>query len=62
VRHLRFQFDVLNALDVHYNELGYVLLDFAGQPTALEFPAPGRALRFGMTWTFRNREQPAQGG
>lgn len=52
VRSLRLQADVLNALDAHYNELGYVLFDFTGQPTALEFPAPGRAFRLGITWKF----------
>ena len=49
-RNLRLQVDVLNVFDAQYNELGYVLLDFVGQPTALEFPAPGRALRLGVTW------------
>jgi outer membrane cobalamin receptor len=52
VRSLRLQADVLNALDAHYNELGYVLFDFTGQPAALEFPAPGRAFRLAITWTF----------
>lgn len=50
---LTFEADVLNALDAHYDELGYVLLDFQGRPTPLAFPAPGRALRFGVTWAFR---------
>ncbi|HEX6639835.1 MAG TPA: TonB-dependent receptor, partial [Thermoanaerobaculia bacterium] len=50
---VRLQLDVLNALDTHYNELGYVLFDFnSGQPAALEFPAPGRTLRAGATWRF----------
>jgi outer membrane cobalamin receptor len=49
---VRLHADVLNALDTKYNELGYVLLDFSGNPQALEFPAPGRAIRFGITWTF----------
>lgn len=44
--------DVINATNAHYNELGYVLADFKGQPTPLEFPAPGRNLRLGITWTF----------
>jgi outer membrane cobalamin receptor len=49
---LRLQLDLLNALDAHYNELGYVLLDFKGRPTPYGFPAPGRTLRGGVTWTF----------
>jgi len=49
---LRVEADVLNALDEKYDELGYVLFDFEGRPTPLEFPAPGRALRIGMTWSF----------
>jgi iron complex outermembrane receptor protein len=55
LRRLRLQADLLNALNAHYNELGYVLLDFEGRPTPLEFPAPGRALRFNVTWTFSRR-------
>ncbi len=56
-RNLRLQADVLNAFDARYNELGYVLVDFTGQPVAFEFPAPGRALRLGVTWTFAGREK-----
>jgi iron complex outermembrane receptor protein len=52
IRALRLQADLLNALNARYNELGYVLLDFRGQPTPMQFPAPGRALRLGATWTF----------
>ncbi|HEV7239746.1 MAG TPA: TonB-dependent receptor [Thermoanaerobaculia bacterium] len=52
VRGLRLQADVLNALDAHYNELGYVLLDFTGEQVALENPAPGRTFRVGVSWTF----------
>jgi outer membrane receptor for ferrienterochelin and colicin len=52
---LRLQADLLNALDARYNELGYVLADFKGRPTALEYPAPGRALRLGVIWTFGRR-------
>ena len=52
VRSVRLQGDLLNAFNARYNELGYVLTDFKGQPTPLRFPAPGRALRFGATWTF----------
>lgn len=48
---IRLQADVLNALDEQYNELGYVLFG-----TPLEFPAPGRAYRFGITWTFARKE------
>ncbi|HEX6097298.1 MAG TPA: TonB-dependent receptor [Thermoanaerobaculia bacterium] len=47
--------DVLNALDERYNELGYVLLDFTGTPTALEYPAPGRAVRLSVRWRFAGR-------
>lgn len=54
-RNLRFQADLLNALNAHYNELGYVLVDFRGRPTPFEYPAPGRALRLGVTWTFSRR-------
>ncbi|HEX9985754.1 MAG TPA: TonB-dependent receptor [Thermoanaerobaculia bacterium] len=49
---LRLQLDVLNVLNAEYNEAGYVLLDFTGQPTALEFPAAGRIVRLGATWRF----------
>lgn len=49
---VRLYADVLNALDEEYNELGYVLLDFTGAPTAMEFPAPARSFRFGLTWKF----------
>ncbi len=49
---LRLQADLLNALNAHYNELGYVLLDFKGRPTPFGFPAPGRTLRLGATWVF----------
>ncbi len=49
---LRLQAGILNALDAHYNELGYILLDFKGRPTPLQFPAPGRTLRFGVGWGF----------
>ena len=55
VRGLRLQADLLNVLNAHYNELGYVLLDFKGRPTPLEYPAPGRALRLGVIWTFSRR-------
>jgi outer membrane cobalamin receptor len=52
---LRLHADLLNAFGARYNELGYVLLDFRGRPTPLEFPAPGRTLRLGMTWTLSRR-------
>jgi outer membrane receptor protein involved in Fe transport len=52
---LRLQADLLNALNAHYNELGYVLVDFKGRPTPFEYPAPGRALRLGVAWTFSRR-------
>jgi vitamin B12 transporter len=55
VHDVRLHADVLNVLDAKYNELGYVLLDFKGQPSALEFPAPGRAVRLGITWTFSGK-------
>ncbi|HXH42075.1 MAG TPA: TonB-dependent receptor, partial [Thermoanaerobaculia bacterium] len=45
---LRLEADILNALDARYNELGYVLLDFKGRPTPLQFPAPGRTFRLGV--------------
>lgn len=43
----RVQLDVLNATNVHYNELGYVLFG-----TALEYPAAGRAVRASASWRF----------
>ena len=52
---VRWEADLLNAFNGHYNELGYVLLDFKGRPNAFEFPAPGRALRIGMTWSLSRR-------
>ena len=52
---LRLQADLLNALNAHYNELGYVLVDFKGRPSPYEYPAPGRALRLGVAWTFSRR-------
>jgi outer membrane cobalamin receptor/uncharacterized membrane protein YdjX (TVP38/TMEM64 family) len=55
VGNLRLNADVLNALDAHYNEVGYVLQDFTGQSVAFESPAPGRAVRLGATWTFRRQ-------
>jgi outer membrane cobalamin receptor len=51
-RRLRLQADVLNIFDAHYNELGYILLDFKGHPTPLQFPAPGRTLRVGAVLGF----------
>lgn len=42
------QFDVLNATNAHYNELGYVLFG-----TPFEYPAASRALRAGLAWNFR---------
>jgi outer membrane receptor protein involved in Fe transport len=53
VGNARFEADLLNALDTHYNELGYVLLGFNGRPVPLEYPAPGRAVRLGVTWLIR---------
>jgi outer membrane cobalamin receptor len=50
---LRVEADLLNALDAQSNELGYVLFDFRGRPTPMQWPAPGRALRLGVTWRFR---------
>jgi len=41
------QFDVLNATNAHYNELGYVLFG-----TPFEYPAPARALRVSALWRF----------
>ncbi|HSY50985.1 MAG TPA: TonB-dependent receptor [Thermoanaerobaculia bacterium] len=45
---LRLQADLLNAFDAHYNELGYILVDFKGQPNPFQFPAPGRTFRVGV--------------
>lgn len=53
LRNVRFELDVLNATDARYNELGYVVFGFDGRPVPLEFPAPGRAVRLGVSWTFR---------
>jgi len=55
IHNLRLQADLLNALNAHYNELGYVLVDFKGRPSPYEYPAPGRALRLGVAWTFSRR-------
>jgi outer membrane cobalamin receptor len=55
VGNVRWQADLLNAFNAHYNELGYVLLDFKGRPNPYEYPAPGRALRIGMTWSLSRR-------
>lgn len=52
---VRVEGDLLNAFGARYNELGYVLLDFKGRPTPLQFPAPGRTVRLGMTWTLSRR-------
>jgi outer membrane cobalamin receptor len=52
---VRVDADLLNALDERYNELGYVLYDFTGTPAALEYPAPGRALRLSLRWTFAGK-------
>jgi iron complex outermembrane receptor protein len=41
------QLDVLNATNVRYNELGYVLFG-----TPFEYPAAGRAFRASATWRF----------
>lgn len=41
------QLDVLNATNVHYNELGFVLFG-----TAFEYPSAGRALRASASWRF----------
>jgi outer membrane cobalamin receptor len=48
----RVSLDLLNATDQKYDELGYVLADFQGNPTPLAFPAPGRSMRLGVTWKF----------
>jgi outer membrane cobalamin receptor len=52
---LRLQGDLLNAGNARYNELGYVLFDFRGRAVPLQYPAPGRAVRFGITWTSQRR-------
>jgi outer membrane cobalamin receptor len=39
--------DVLNATNVHYNELGFVLFG-----TAFQYPAAGRAVRASASWRF----------
>jgi outer membrane cobalamin receptor len=52
---LRLQGDLLNAGNARTNELGYVLRDFRGRAVPLQYPAPGRAVRFGLTWTSQRR-------
>lgn len=52
---VRLNADLLNAFGARYNELGYVLADFKGRPTPLEYPAPGRAVRLGLTWTLSRK-------
>ncbi|HEX2832536.1 MAG TPA: TonB-dependent receptor [Thermoanaerobaculia bacterium] len=52
IRNVRLHADLLNAFDATYNELGYVLFDFTGNPQALAYPAPGRSIRLGVTWKF----------
>jgi outer membrane cobalamin receptor len=52
---VRWEADLLNAFNARYNELGYVLADFRGRPNVFEYPAPGRALRIGMTWSLSRR-------
>ena len=50
---VRITADLLNATGARYNELGFVLADFRGRPTPLQFPAPGRSVRLGVTWSGR---------
>ncbi|MEA2571487.1 MAG: vitamin transporter [Acidobacteriota bacterium] len=49
---LRAELEIRNLLDSHDTYLGYTLSDFAGRPTLMEFPAPGRTARIGLTWRF----------
>jgi vitamin B12 transporter len=49
---LRAELEVRNLLDAHDAYLGYTLSDFAGNPTLMEFPAPGRTARVSLTWRF----------
>jgi outer membrane cobalamin receptor len=52
---LRLNGDLLNAGNARYNELGYVLRDFRGRAVPFQYPAPGRSIRFGFTWTSQRR-------
>ena len=44
--------DLRNLLDSKDVYLGYTLADFQGNPTLMEFPAPGRTVRVNVIWTY----------
>ena len=48
----RARLDLLNAADARWVSVGYVLTDLSGVDRALQFPAPGRALRLGAEISF----------
>jgi outer membrane cobalamin receptor len=49
---LRAEVEARNLLDSHDVYLGYTLADFSGNPTLMEFPAPGRTVRVNVIWTY----------
>ena len=49
-RRLRLRLDGLNLTDTPWEPVGYTLPDFTGGVVPYAFPAPGRALRFGVEW------------
>lgn len=49
---LRAEIEALNLFDQRYAYIGSILADFRGNPTLLEFPAPGRALRVTLAWRY----------
>ncbi len=49
---LRVDAEALNLSNQHYPYIGSILRDFRGNPTLLEFPAPGRAVRVSLAWRY----------
>lgn len=49
---LRAEVEAQNLFDRKYSYLGAILNDFRGNPTVLEFPAPGRAARVSLMWRY----------
>jgi vitamin B12 transporter len=49
---LRAELEVRNLLNTHDTYLGYTLADFQGNPTLMEFPAPGRTVRVSVVWRY----------
>jgi outer membrane receptor protein involved in Fe transport len=49
---LRAEIEALNLFDERYAYIGSILADFRGNPTLLEFPAAGRAVRATLAWRY----------